>query len=186
MYRVGSQPGGPLYVPEAPNNKEGPQARESSKCLNRQSYGERLAKEAFWSPAQEAQKKKDSDRAINSAVEAVCDPAHLAPPGSLQVKQLRHLPVQVSLGQRCYRQKKKKKVLHLCMHGHFSCIQHRVLQPWRLWPVRLLCQRVFPRQEYCSTLVNTDWHALLEHYISCCPRCQLPWVPGAARIPETQ
>ena len=59
---------------------------------------------------QEAQ-KKDSDRAINPAVEAVCDPAHLAPPGSLQVKQLRHLHVQVSLGQRCHRQKKKKKSL---------------------------------------------------------------------------
>ena len=26
----------------------------------------------------------------------------------------------------------------------------------------------------------------LEHYISCCPRHQLPWVPGAARTPATQ
>ena len=63
---------------------------------------------------QEAQ-KKDSDRAINPAVEAVCDPAHLAPPGSLQVKQLRHLHVQVSLGQRCHRQKKKKSCTCACM-----------------------------------------------------------------------
>ena len=46
-YRVGPQPGGPLYVPDAPNNREGPQARDPSKCLNRRSYGERLAKEAF-------------------------------------------------------------------------------------------------------------------------------------------
>ena len=38
---------GPLYGPDAPNNREGPQAREPSKYLNRQSYGERLAKEAF-------------------------------------------------------------------------------------------------------------------------------------------
>jgi len=38
---------GPLYVPDAPSNREGPQARESSKYLNRRSYGERLAKEAF-------------------------------------------------------------------------------------------------------------------------------------------
>ena len=38
---------GPLYVPDAPNNREGPQARKPAKCLNRQSYGERLAKEAF-------------------------------------------------------------------------------------------------------------------------------------------
>ena len=29
------------------NNREGPQAKEPSKCLNGQSYGERVAKEAF-------------------------------------------------------------------------------------------------------------------------------------------
>ena len=50
-YRVGLQPGGttrvPLYVPDALNNGEGPQAREPSKCLNGQNYGERLAKETF-------------------------------------------------------------------------------------------------------------------------------------------
>ena len=37
-YRVGPQPGGPLYVPDVLNNREGPQVRELSKCLN----GERL------------------------------------------------------------------------------------------------------------------------------------------------
>ena len=47
IYRVGPQLGAPLYVPDAPNNREGPQAREPSKCLNGQSYGETLAKEAF-------------------------------------------------------------------------------------------------------------------------------------------
>ena len=49
IYRVGPQPGwgGGLYMPDAQNNREGPQAREPSKCLNRQSYRERLAKEAF-------------------------------------------------------------------------------------------------------------------------------------------
>ena len=55
-YRVGphtgcstteAQSGGPLYVPEAPRNREGLQAREPSKCLNGQSYRERPAKEAF-------------------------------------------------------------------------------------------------------------------------------------------
>ena len=49
--REGLQPGGttrvPLYVPDALNNTEGPQAREPSKCLNGWTYGERLAKEAF-------------------------------------------------------------------------------------------------------------------------------------------
>ena len=46
-YRVGPQPGEALYVPDALNNREGPQARELSKCLNGQSYAQRLAKEAF-------------------------------------------------------------------------------------------------------------------------------------------
>ena len=46
-YRVGPQPGGPPYVPDAWNNRKGPQVRETSKCLNRQSYGKRLVKEAF-------------------------------------------------------------------------------------------------------------------------------------------
>ena len=44
IYRVGPQPGGPLCVPD---NREGPQAREPSKCLNRQSYRERMGKEGF-------------------------------------------------------------------------------------------------------------------------------------------
>ena len=47
IYRVGPQPGGPFYVSDEWNNREEPQAREPSKCLNRQSYRERLAKEAF-------------------------------------------------------------------------------------------------------------------------------------------
>ena len=51
-----------------------------SKCLNRWSYGERLAKEAFWLPATRGL-KKDSDRAITPAAEAVSVPAHLVPPG---------------------------------------------------------------------------------------------------------
>ena len=37
--------------------------------------------------------------------EAVCVPTHLAPPGSLPAKQLRHLHIQLSLWQGCHRQK---------------------------------------------------------------------------------
>ena len=44
-YRVEPQPGEPLYVLDVPNNREGPQAEEPSRCLNRRSYRERLAKE---------------------------------------------------------------------------------------------------------------------------------------------
>ena len=38
-------------------------------------------------------------------MEAVRIPAHLAPPGSPQAKQLHHLHTQLSLGQSCHRQK---------------------------------------------------------------------------------
>jgi len=51
IYRVGPQPEGLLYMPDKKKNKEGPQAREPSKCLNGQSYRKRLSKEAFSSPA---------------------------------------------------------------------------------------------------------------------------------------
>ena len=47
IYRVGLQPRRPLYVTDMMYNRDGPQAKEPSKCLNRQSNGERLAKEAF-------------------------------------------------------------------------------------------------------------------------------------------
>ena len=65
LYRVGPHPGcpfkclmcqsteldpslgGTLSVSVMLNNREGPQAREPSTCLNGQSYRERLAKEAF-------------------------------------------------------------------------------------------------------------------------------------------
>ena len=48
---------GPLYVPDPLNNREGPQAREPSKCLNGWSYGEKTAKEAFWSSATRGSRK---------------------------------------------------------------------------------------------------------------------------------
>ena len=56
-------------MPGMPNNREGPQAKEPSKCLNTRSYGEKLAKEAFWSPATRGL-KKDSARALTPVVEA--------------------------------------------------------------------------------------------------------------------
>ena len=76
------------------NNREGPEARESSKHQNGQSYGERLAKEAFWSPATKGS-TKDSESAITPGVEAVHVPAHLVPPVSLPAKQLLHLHAQL-------------------------------------------------------------------------------------------
>ena len=92
-------------MPDTPNNREGLQPREPSKYLNWRSYGERLAKEAFWLPAIKGS-EKDSDRAITPVVEAICVPAHCAPPGSPKAKHLCHLHAQLSLGQSYHRQKK--------------------------------------------------------------------------------
>ena len=71
----------------------------------------------------------------------------------------------------------KKKVLGLYTCSRFSHVQLVAT----LWTVA--CQASlsegFSRQDYWSVLANTGCHTLLDHYISCCPSCQLPWVPGA-------
>ena len=138
MYQTTEQDptqGGPLSAWSL-NNREGPQARDPSKCLNRRRYEERLAKEAPWAPATRGWKKA-SDQAITPAAEAVCVPAHLAPPRSPQSRQLHHLHAQPSLGQSCHRQKKMS-----CVHAHrISLVLSDSLRPCRLWPARLLCQR---------------------------------------------
>ena len=48
-------------MPDVLNNRERPQAREPSKCLDEQNYQESLAKEAFLSPATRSL-KRDFDR----------------------------------------------------------------------------------------------------------------------------
>ena len=107
-------------------------------------------------------------------VDTVHVPAHLAPPGSLQAKQLCHLHTQISLGQSCHMQ--KMSCIYAC---RVTSVVSNSLWPCRLWPARLLCQGgVFSRQEYWSILANFGCHTLVEHYISCCPSRQLPWVPG--------
>ena len=68
---------------------------EPSKCLNGQSYRERLAKEDLLSSATRGL-KKDSDSAINPVGEAVCVLAHLVLPGSRQARQLCHLHAQLT------------------------------------------------------------------------------------------
>ena len=125
--------------------------------------------------------KKDSDRAITLALEAVHVPAHLAPPGSLQAKQLYHLHAQLSLGQSYHKQKKS------CLFAHrIASVVSDSLQPCRLWPARLLCQgRGFSRQEYWSELANTGCHTLLEHLFPAALAANSR-VPGAARTPATQ
>ena len=116
--------------------------------------------------------EKDSDRATTPTAQAVRVPAHLALPGSPQAKKVCHLHAQLSLGQNCHRQKKKKPCLY---ELRVTLAVSDCLQPSRRWPARLLCQgRGFSRQEYWSILVNTGCHTLLEHYIPCCSSRQLP------------
>ena len=87
-------------------------------CLNGWSYRERLAKEAFWSPAT-GDSKEDSDSAVTPGVEAVRVPAHLVLPGSPQAKQLHpNSHAQLSLGQSCHRQ---KIVTFMCTGSIQSC-----------------------------------------------------------------
>ena len=57
--------------------------------------------------------KKDSDRAITPAMEAVFVPKHLVLPGSLQAKQVHSLHAQLLLGQSCHRQKEKKSFVFM-------------------------------------------------------------------------
>ena len=114
--------------------------------------------------------KKDSDRAITPAAEAVHVPAHLALPGSPQAKHLHHLHTQLSLLPQA------KNILRLCMQGHFGCVQLFAI----LWTVACqasLSERGFSRQEYWSILANIGCHTLLEHSISCCPSHQLHPTP---------
>ena len=46
-YKAGPEAAGTLYVLDMPIDRDGTQEREPCKCLNSQSYGERLVKEAF-------------------------------------------------------------------------------------------------------------------------------------------
>ena len=117
IYRVGPQSEGPFYVPDMWNNREGPQAKDPSKCLNwwelRRKSGQRGLLITGYKRL-----KKDSDRAITPAMEAVCVPAHLALPGSPQAKQLHHLHTQLSLGQSCRRE---KTLVSMCTGLLWSC-----------------------------------------------------------------
>ena len=75
-------------MPDALNNREGPQARESSKCLNRAKLQRKTGQRGLLIASYKRLLKKDSDRGITPGVEAVHAPAHLVLPGCPQAKQL--------------------------------------------------------------------------------------------------
>ena len=178
IYRLRPQPGGPFCVPAAPNNREGPQAREPSKCLNGQSNGERLAKEALWLPATRGS-KKDSDWATTPAVEAVCVPTHLVPPASWLPKQVHHFHFNPHLGELVCPHRQTEACVYVC---RVSSVVSNSLWPCGLWPVACglpgFSVRGVLQARILEYLIHTGCHTLLEHYISCCPSRQLPWAPG--------
>ena len=112
--------------------------------------------------------KNDSDRAITLVAEAVHVPGHLAAPGSPKAKQLIHAQAHSCSTLTGAGLPQAKKVLCLCIQGHFGRVQLSAT----LWTVA--CQASLPerglsRQEYWSVLANTGCHTLLEHCISCYP-----------------
>ena len=117
-------------------------------------------------PQLQEARKKDSDRVITPATEPVCVPAHSSPPGSPQAKKQHHLHAQLSLGKSCHRQKKKKKS---CVYARrVTSVLSDSLQPCRLWPARLPCQR----RGSPGKNIGAYWPILvaigfLEHCISC-------------------
>ena len=113
-------------MPDMLSNREGPQARAPSKCLNRWTYVERLTRGRLFARLEARRgSKKDSNRAITPA--AVHFPANLAPSASLQAKQLRHLRAQISLGQSCHRP--KKSCVYAC---RVASVLSKPLQPCRV------------------------------------------------------
>ena len=122
-------------MPDALNNIEEPQERAPSKCLNGAELWRKMSQRGLLI-ASYKRLKKDCDRAIPPAAEAVHVPAYLAPPESPQAKQLCHLHAQLSLGQSCHRQKMS------CVYARRAAlVVSNSVCPHRLWPARLLCQR---------------------------------------------
>ena len=93
--------GGSMFLIQGATEKD-PRQMSPLSAWSWGSYGERLAKEAFWSPATRGL-KKDSDRTITPVADAVRVLALLALPRSPEAKQLYHFHAQLSLGQNCHR-----------------------------------------------------------------------------------
>ena len=89
-------------MPDAPNNREGSQAREASKCLNGQSYREDWPKRPSDRQLREARKKTAAAAAkLRRSCPTLCDPTDCSPPGSavpgiLQARALEWVAVSFS------------------------------------------------------------------------------------------
>ena len=142
-----------------------------------QSHRERLAKEAFWSPGTRASEK------------TLIGPYLLRQRQSVSLQTWRHQrPESQAAGTPSHSTHtgaelpQAKKCLVSMRPGSLrSC--PALCDPVDCGlPGYSVRERGFSRQEYWSILAKYP----LEHCISCCPSCQPPWVPGAARTPATQ
>ena len=95
-------PEGALYVPDVPNDREGPQASEPSKCLNGWSYRERLAKRP--SDRSYNRLEKRLPRGHNSCGRGSPCPCTLGTTRVPTAKKLHHFHAQSSLGQSCHKE----------------------------------------------------------------------------------
>ena len=119
--------------------------------------------------------KTDSDRAVTPAAEVVHVPAHLAPPGPPQAKQLCHLHAQLSLGKSCHRQKKP------CIYVHrVALVLSDFLWPYSLWPYSL-CQASLSGRGVLQTRIL---ERIGQHWLPSPSRALhflLPWPPTPLR-----
>ena len=163
----------PPPVPVVPNNGDGPQAREPSKCLYGQSHKDR-PKRPSDRQLQEAQKRTLIGPQLLRRRRSESRTGGAA--GVPAAKQPRRLHAQRSGAELPQAEKvvfPLRSCLTLC--DPVACVL----------PGFSVRERV-PRQEHWSVLAYTGCHALLEHCISYHPRHQAPGAPGAARTPATQ
>ena len=98
-------------MPDTLNNREGPQAREPSKCLNGRNYGERLTKRLSDHQLQEARKKTLIGPQLLGQRQSVSRCTWHCQ-GSRKTSSCKPL-TGTELPQ-------AKRVLHLCTQGHLS------------------------------------------------------------------
>ena len=153
-------PRGPLYVPDAPSyrvwphprgpsmflthwtTEKDPRQRSPLKGLKGQSYGERLAKQAFWFPGWKKRLLSGHDSCCGGSQSPRTLDAAMVPASQAAAPPSRSTLTGAELPQ-------AKNVLHLFVQGRFSRVDS--LRPCRLWPARLLCRGGgFSRQEYWS------------------------------------
>ena len=144
-------------MPDVPNNKEGPQGREPSKCLT----GGAMEKD--WPRRPSDRRPSLLQRRQPMSLHMLCCPDPHKPSSCNTVMLNAHWGRDAT--------------------GKKENLASR--QTWSLRSCPTLCEPVdcglpgfsvrgFSRREYWSVLANTACHNLLEQYISCCPSRQPP------------